>query len=86
MRITLDLPQELECALSAEAAQLGLSVSEYALRILSSGRAAETMPRTGEELVAYWRRECLVGTRPEISDGQEHARMLRHRAERRERG
>jgi hypothetical protein len=37
MSITLDLPQELERELSMEATRLGLSLSEYALRLLSSG-------------------------------------------------
>jgi hypothetical protein len=37
MSITLDLPQELERELSMEATRLGLSLSEYALRLLSRG-------------------------------------------------
>lgn len=40
----LDLPQELEEELSAEAARLNLPLSEYVLRILSTKRTAGTMP------------------------------------------
>ena len=79
MILTLDLPQELGDQLSAEAARLGLSVVEYAVRILSMGRAVWDMPKTGAELVSYWQREGLIGTRPEITDSQEHARTLRSR-------
>jgi hypothetical protein len=81
MILTLDLPQELGDELSAEAARMGLPVTEYALRILATGRAAGDMPKTGAELVAYWQREGLIGTRPDIADSQEHARMLRRQAE-----
>jgi hypothetical protein len=34
MSITVDVPQDLEKELSAEAAQLGISLPEYILRIL----------------------------------------------------
>ena len=83
MRLTLDIPEELERELSVEAAQLGLSLAAYALRLLSTGRAVETAPKTGAELVAYWQHEGLIGTRPEIADSQKHARKLRATAERR---
>jgi hypothetical protein len=83
--ITLELPQELEHKLAEEAEQLGLSLPEYALRVLAEGRLAGTLPRTGAELVAYWQREGLVGSRPDISDSQEHARRIRAAAERRQR-
>ena len=36
MTLTLNLPQELETRLATEAARLGLPVSEYALRLLST--------------------------------------------------
>jgi hypothetical protein len=81
MILALDLPQELSDELSAEAAQLGLSLNEYALRVLSSGRVAGEMPKTGAELVSYWQSAGLIGMRPEIADSQEHARMLRGQAE-----
>lgn len=83
MTLTLDLPAELERELSTEANQLGLSLPEYALRILSSGRAPINLPRNGAELVAYWQRERLIGTRMDIGNDQQYARELRARAERR---
>lgn len=83
MTITLDLPQELERELSAEAARQGVPLSEYALRLLATGRPARPMPKTGAELVSYWQSEGLIGTRSDIADSQIHARVLREQAERR---
>ena len=83
MSITLDLPQELECELATEATQLGLSLVEYVLRLLSTRSLVSQLPTTGAELVAYWQREGVIGTRPEITDSQAHARQIRHQAERR---
>ncbi len=40
---------------------------------------------TGADLVAYWEREGLIGTRPDIKDSLEHARAIRRKAERRTR-
>jgi hypothetical protein len=85
MTITLELSQELERELSAEAAQLGLPLAEYALRILATGRALKGLPKTGSELVAYWQSEGLIGTRPDITDSQQHARAIRQQAEKRAR-
>ena len=85
MTITLDLPQELERELSGEAAKLGLSMSEYALRLLSRRTSVRTIPKTGTELVAYWQDAGLVGTRTDITDSQKHARAIRAEAERRTR-
>ena len=87
MSITLDLPQELEKELADEAARLNLSLSEYALRVLVTGRVAASLPLpgTGSELVAYWRSEGIVGSRPDIADSTAHARALRREAESRAR-
>jgi hypothetical protein len=41
------------------------------------------LPRTGADLVSYWQREGLIGTRPEITDSQTHARQIRQQVERR---
>ena len=83
MSLTLDLPQELESELAAEATRMGLSLSEYVLRLLSTRSFTGERLVTGAELVAYWKREGLTGTRPEITDSQAHARQLRQKAERR---
>ena len=92
MTLVIDLPQELENELSAEANRLGLALPEYALRVLSMWGSVgnllpyiDDMPQTGVELVAYWQREGLIGTRPDIADSQEHARVIRAKAEHRER-
>ena len=83
MSIAVDLPEELENELSAEAAQLGLSLPEYVLRVLSTGVVIGRRPKTGAELVDYWGNEGLIGTRSDISDSQAHARQIRNEAERR---
>ncbi|HEY3232569.1 MAG TPA: hypothetical protein VGJ87_25280 [Roseiflexaceae bacterium] len=77
MEITLDLSQELESELSIEAERLGLPLSEYVLRVLSTGRLVGTTPKTGAELVDYWQNEGLIGMRPDIADSREHARLIR---------
>lgn len=83
MIITLELPPELEQELSDEAARQGLPLSEYALRLLATGRPSHRMPTTGAELIQYWQSEGLIGSRPEIDDSQRHARQLRDQAEHR---
>jgi hypothetical protein len=84
MSITLDLPQELESELTTEATQLGLSLSEYVLCLLSTRPLVSPIPTTGAALVAYWQREGVIGMRPDITDSQAHARQLRHQREERE--
>jgi hypothetical protein len=83
MSITLDIPEELENELSAEAQHLGLSLSDYALLLLSNSPTMAHRPRTGAELVDYWNSQGLVGTRTDIADSQAHARLLREKAEHR---
>ncbi len=86
MSIVLDLPKELEDELSAEASRLGLSLPEHVARILAAGRSGTPHPKTGAQLVEFWRNEELVGSRPDIvADSPTHARGLRRQAERRER-
>ena len=83
MSIRLDLPKELECELTTEATQMGVSLAEYVLRLLSARSSIETAPTSGAELVAYWQREGLLGTRSHITDSQALARQLRHKVEKR---
>jgi hypothetical protein len=85
MSLVLDLPAELETELAAEAARLGVPLTEYVLRLLARGRTPTPAPRTGAELVAYWQSESLVGTRPDIADSAAHARTLRQQAQKRAR-
>jgi hypothetical protein len=81
MTVTLDLPEKLVDDLADEAARRGLSLSEYASQVLSTGRDRMPALNTGADLVAYWRSEGLVGTRPEIADSQEFARAIRRAEE-----
>jgi hypothetical protein len=83
MSLTVDVPQDLEKELSAEAAQLGISLPEYILRILSTVLPAARRPKTGAELVDYWRDEGLVGSRSDITDSQAQSHRIRERADRR---
>ena len=85
MSITVDLPEELEDDLSTEAAQLGLSLPDYILRLLSTGLLIGRAPRTGAELVEYWQNNALISTRPGTDDSQARAREIRSKAERRTR-
>ena len=43
------------------------------------------MPTNEAELVAYWEKKGLIGTRPDITDSVAHARALRRQAETRQR-
>jgi hypothetical protein len=86
MTISLNLPPELESELSTEASRLNLPLSEYILRILCTRKVLENPPKTGAELVAYWQKEGIIGSRTDITDSQVHARKLRQEAERRYNG
>lgn len=84
MTITLDLPQELEQELCAEAGKISLSLPEYILQLLAVRKSFENLPRSGAELVSYWQSEGLINSRPEIKDSQEYARQIRYVAEHRQ--
>ncbi|HBL26547.1 MAG TPA: hypothetical protein DD490_06910 [Acidobacteria bacterium] len=83
MTISIELPDKLQMELVTEAGRLGLSLPEYTLRLLLERRQTGDLPRTGADLVSYWKREKLIGTRPESADSSAHARRLREKAERR---
>jgi hypothetical protein len=76
MTITLDLPEDLERSLEAEASRLGVSVAEYAARLLAEGRSANGNQEiaTGADLVALWEREGVICSRPDIIEPAAHAR------------
>lgn len=83
MGLTLDLPAALAAELADEAARLGLSLPDYAVRLLTTARPTAAPIGTGAELVAYWRGEGVVGYRSDIADSQAHARTFREQAQRR---
>jgi len=84
MSLTIDLPPDLEAELAAEAAALRLPLPEYVVRVIAVGRPPNPMPRTGAEVLAYWEREGLLGTRTDITNPSEHVRSLREKSEKRE--
>jgi predicted HicB family RNase H-like nuclease len=47
MTLTLELPGDLERELAAEAERLGLSLDEYALRVLATRGGSGNAPRNG---------------------------------------
>ncbi len=83
MTLTLKLTKELEQRLAIEAASLGLPIERYALQLLGAPAPVQHPPTTGAEVVAFWRHESVIGSRPDILDSQPHARALRSHAERR---
>jgi hypothetical protein len=83
MPLTLELPDDLARALAGEASRLGLSLPDYAVRLLTSASPSAGSVRTGAELVAFWQAQGVVGSRPEITDSQAHARALRDAAQQR---
>jgi hypothetical protein len=80
---TIDLPDDLADALSDEASRLGMSLPDYAVRLLASAYTWPTSVQSGSDLVAFWWAEGLVGCRPDIADSQTQARHLREQARRR---
>ena len=80
---TVELPDDLADALTHEASRLGLSLPDYAVRLLTSARPPAASVRTGADLVAFWRAEGLVGSRTDLADSPTEARRLREQAQRR---
>ena len=81
MGLTLELPPELATALSDEASRRGVSLPEYAVSLLAESHPGGATLQNGADLVAYWQREGVIGSRPDIVDSQAHARMLREQAQ-----
>lgn len=85
MSIVLDLPPDLERKLSTYARQRGISLADYVLQVLGADTLTQARPTTGADMVAFWNREGLIGTRSDIADSSVHARALRDRAQTRRR-
>lgn len=86
MTLILDLTPEQEQQIAEEAQARNMDARTYALARLFEGQPAEQSEEeqwSGADLVAYWEREGVIGSRPDITDSQEHARAIRHKAERR---
>lgn len=84
MSLPLELPDDLAAALETEAARLGLSLPDYAVRLLASASLRPLQVHNGADLVAYWRAEGVIGSRSGPEESPDHARSLRRRAERRQ--
>lgn len=81
MSVQLDLPQNLRDELTVEASQLKISLTDYILDLLEKRQAPEEKPKAGAELVAYWKKENLIGSQPDIQDSQAHVQLIRRQAE-----
>lgn len=79
----LELPDNLADALNNEALRRGMSLPDYAIRLLTSACPSISEVRNGADLVAFWQAEGLVGSRSDIADSQVQARQLREQAQRR---
>ena len=79
----VELPDDLADTLLQEALRLGLTLPEYAIRLLTSARVDVVPISSGAELVTFWRNEGLLGSRPDIADSQSEARDLRTQAQHR---
>ena len=87
MSIVINLPKELERPIAAEAANAGMTASDYVADRLAKGTAGtatgETKVRlTGAALVQRWRDTGLIGYRSDITDPDAHSRRLREEAQR----
>jgi len=84
MSIVVNLPDELERTIAAEAAKAGMTVSDYVADRLAKATAVtatgETKVRlTGAALVQRWRDLGLIGYRSDITDPEAHSRRLREK-------
>lgn len=86
MNLILELPQDLEDELHAEADRLGIPLTEYAVKLLAGSPRAAERSQSGAEIVERWRREGLIGYRSDLRDSAAHARRIRQRAETRAHG
>lgn len=78
---TLEIPDDLATALTTEAEDKGLTLPDYAVRILSSASRQAAFVQTGAELVEYWKAQGVIGCRQDIADSQAYARSLRNQVE-----
>ena len=82
MSLVLELPDELEIELAKEAGQHALSLPDYVLQLIEQARLpGHEQFKSGADIVAYWKKNGLIGTRPDIADPGQYARDLRQRAE-----
>ncbi len=83
MALHLNLSKEAEAGLRAQAAALGMNLEEYAAKLLERSSTPPPKKMTSAEMVAFWKKSGVIGSRPDIKDSVAHARKLRRKAERR---
>ncbi|MBY0231109.1 MAG: hypothetical protein K2W96_17630 [Gemmataceae bacterium] len=83
MTPTIEAAEQVPATLETEAAGLGMTVQEYIVHLLTDKPGTETI-RNGADLVSYWEKHGVIGSRPDILDSQAEARRLREQAQRRE--
>ena len=89
MTLTLEITPEQERQLEAEAHRRNMDAADYAKAMLfdkepqNSETQTEEESWSGADLVAYWKREGVIGSRPDITDSLKHAQALRRQAEQR---
>jgi hypothetical protein len=87
--LEVELTPEIERELSRAAADEGLPLADYALKVLRCQAQQNRPKRTPAELVAEWEREGVLGIwadHPGIGDSSEFAAQLRAQAENRVHG
>jgi len=85
MSIVVNLPDELERTIAAQAAKAGMTVSDYVADRLAKATAVtatgETKARlSGAALVRRWRELGLIGYRSDVTDPEAHSRRLHEEA------
>jgi len=75
MSIVLDLPHKLLKELNIEAAKQNQDLNEYLTQLIQRGRTVQFS--TTSDILAYWKKEGLIGTKPASTDSQKVAQRLR---------
>lgn len=79
MTITLELTPAEAAALTRKATAQGQRLPEYIQERVKEIATEETP--IGAQIVAQWEREGVIGYRTDITDSQEHARIIREKAQ-----
>ena len=86
MSVVLNLPKRLEKQLHLEAASQQQPLEEYLLDLIHLARQPRTPAfQTTADVLAYWKAEGVIGSRPAKTNSQKLARQLRDQVEMRRR-
>lgn len=91
MTHTVDLPPDMEARLQAEAGRRQMPIDECLQTLVAHSLPEPAVPgdfqaqfKTGADVVAYWRREGIIGMwadREDMKDSVEYVNRLRHSIE-----